>query len=113
LLARVIRTTANGDKEVLEVIYTKILKCRTIRQCNEEVFEIQLDRDAQNLLGSPTWYCRYYQLTITTASYAKLMEFIRSHETTGLCGLMFKAASGRPPTKVETKLEDGEVIQTK
>jgi hypothetical protein len=38
------------------------------------------------------------------------MEFIRSHETIGLSGLMFKAASGREPSKVETKVEDGEFI---
>ncbi len=38
------------------------------------------------------------------------MEFIRSHETIGLSGLMFKAASGREPSKVETKVEDGEYI---
>ena len=31
LLARVVRTTANGVKEVLEVIFTKILNCRTIQ----------------------------------------------------------------------------------
>jgi hypothetical protein len=30
LLARVSLTTANGEKEVFEVIYTKILRCRTI-----------------------------------------------------------------------------------
>ena len=83
---------------------------RSSQNANDPVFELQLDSDSQKHLGSPTWFCNYFGLTTTRASYSMLAEFIRERPDSGLHSLLFRAAAGRKPERVEIIKEDGGFI---